>query len=97
MRTFLTRPQNVVLRKALFQIHLWTGLILGLYVTGNYSHGDDRRDPRRLFAGCALGVALPLWIPLWNQGPGIVLLQYVLTSVLVWCGIVAERLEGMTA
>lgn len=67
-------------------------LILGLYVTGNYSHGDDRRDPRRLFAGCALGVALPLWMPLWNQGPGIVLLQYVLTVLLVWAGIVIERL-----
>jgi exopolysaccharide biosynthesis polyprenyl glycosylphosphotransferase len=67
-------------------------LILGLYVTGNYNHGDDRRDPRRLFAGCALGVALPLWMPLWSQGPGIVLLQYVLTVLLVWAGIVAERL-----
>jgi exopolysaccharide biosynthesis polyprenyl glycosylphosphotransferase len=67
-------------------------LILGLYVTGNYRTGDDRRDPRRLFAGCALGVALPLWIPLWNQGPGIVLLQYVLTVTMVWVGIVVERL-----
>jgi exopolysaccharide biosynthesis polyprenyl glycosylphosphotransferase len=68
-----------------------TALVIGLYVTGNYSPGDDRRDPRRLFAGCALGVALPLWIPLWTQGPGIVLLQYVATILLVWAGIVAER------
>ena len=67
-------------------------LILGMYVTGNYNHGDDRRDPRRLFAGCALGVALPLWIPLWSQGPGVVLLQYTLTVLLIWAGIVAERL-----
>jgi exopolysaccharide biosynthesis polyprenyl glycosylphosphotransferase len=67
-------------------------LILGMYVTGNYNHGDDRRDPRRLFAGCALAVALPLWMPLWNEGPGIVLLQYTLTVLLVWAGIVAERL-----
>jgi exopolysaccharide biosynthesis polyprenyl glycosylphosphotransferase len=67
-------------------------LILGLYVTGNYGDGDDRRDPRRLFAGCALGVALPLWMPLWSQGIGIVLLQYVLTATLVWGGVVAERL-----
>jgi exopolysaccharide biosynthesis polyprenyl glycosylphosphotransferase len=67
-------------------------LILGMYVTGNYNHGDDRRDPRRLFAGCALAVALPLWMPLWNEGPGIVLLQYSLTVLLVWAGIVAERL-----
>ncbi len=67
-------------------------LFLGLYVTGNYSHGDDRRDPRRLFAGCALGVALPLWMPLWSQGPGIVLLQYALTATFVWSGILVERL-----
>src|SRR5450755_3856344 len=26
------RPQNVWLRKALFQVHLWTGIGLGLYV-----------------------------------------------------------------
>ena len=66
-------------------------LILALSVTGNYGPGDDRRDPRRLFAGCALGVALPLWIPLWTQGPGIVLLQYALTVLLVGGCIVAER------
>jgi uncharacterized iron-regulated membrane protein len=29
---WLRHPQGVGLRKALFQIHLWTGLILALYV-----------------------------------------------------------------
>ena len=29
---WLTKPQSVFLRKALFQIHLWTGLALGVYV-----------------------------------------------------------------
>jgi uncharacterized iron-regulated membrane protein len=29
---WLRRPQNVWLRRALFQIHLWTGVALGLYV-----------------------------------------------------------------
>src|SRR5262245_36870562 len=29
---FLYQPQRVWLRRALFQIHLWTGLALGLYV-----------------------------------------------------------------
>jgi uncharacterized iron-regulated membrane protein len=29
---FLTRPQNVFLRKALFQVHLWTGIAIGLYI-----------------------------------------------------------------
>lgn len=32
MSTFLTRPQNVFLRKALFQVHLWTGIAVGLYI-----------------------------------------------------------------
>ena len=27
-----TRPQNIVLRKALFQVHLWSGIGLGLYI-----------------------------------------------------------------
>ena len=29
---WLTRPQDVLLRKALFQIHLWTGIGIGLYI-----------------------------------------------------------------
>lgn len=29
---WLTRPQDVWLRKALFQIHLWTGVGIGLYI-----------------------------------------------------------------
>ena len=29
---WLRRPQNAWLRKALFQIHLWTGIAVGLYV-----------------------------------------------------------------
>src|SRR5688572_16085520 len=31
-KRWLQQPQRVWLRRALFQIHLWTGLILGLYV-----------------------------------------------------------------
>jgi uncharacterized iron-regulated membrane protein len=29
---FLRRPQSLWLRKAVFQIHLWTGILMGLYV-----------------------------------------------------------------
>ena len=29
---WLRRPQGVALRKAIFQVHLWSGLILALYV-----------------------------------------------------------------
>lgn len=31
-RDWLRRPQNVWLRRAIFQVHLWTGIALGLYV-----------------------------------------------------------------
>lgn len=29
---WINRPQNVLLRKALFQVHLWVGIALGLYI-----------------------------------------------------------------
>ncbi len=32
MNRFFTRPQHVFLRRALFQIHLWTGIAIGLYL-----------------------------------------------------------------
>ncbi len=32
VQTFLTRPQNVRLRKSLFQIHFWSGLAICLYI-----------------------------------------------------------------
>jgi uncharacterized iron-regulated membrane protein len=32
MRAFLYRPQNVLFRRALFQVHLWTGIVAGLYI-----------------------------------------------------------------
>lgn len=66
-------------------------LLLALMVTGTYGHGDRRRDPARLFAACALAAALPLWSTLWTRGVEPVLLQYALTTVLVWAGLVTER------
>src|SRR5579864_4662141 len=49
------RPQDLWPRKILFQIHLWTGIAIGLYVvvisiSGSaiiYSKDLDRRDARR--------------------------------------------------
>jgi len=67
-------------------------LFLGLMVLGTYGPGDRRRDHWRLFLACALAGALPLWILLWTRGLDVVLLQYGLTVVLVWAGVVAERL-----
>src|SRR5450631_1683273 len=32
LEEWMRRPQNVWLRKALFQVHLWTGIGVGLYV-----------------------------------------------------------------
>jgi len=66
-------------------------LILGLIATGNYGAGDRRRDAARLFWGCALATALPLWAPLWDRGLGLVATQYSVTTVVVWLGLVAIR------
>ena len=66
-------------------------LVLGLIVTGNYGAGDRRRDAARLFWGCALATALPLWAPLWDRGLGLVAAQYSVTTVVVWLGLVAVR------
>lgn len=67
-------------------------LFLGLLVLGNYGPGDRRRDPWRLFLACALAAALPLWAMVWEHGLQIVLVQYGLTVMLVWAGVLAERL-----
>jgi exopolysaccharide biosynthesis polyprenyl glycosylphosphotransferase len=67
-------------------------LLVGLLVLGNYGPGDRRRDPRRLFLACALATALPLWMTVWTRGLEMVAVQFVLTSVLAWVGLVAERL-----
>src|SRR3989441_6827062 len=67
-------------------------LFVGLLVMGNYGQGDRRRDTRRLFLACALATALPLWMRIWTRGFEPVLVQYVLTTGLVWVGLVAERL-----
>jgi exopolysaccharide biosynthesis polyprenyl glycosylphosphotransferase len=67
-------------------------LVVGLFVMGNYGPGDLRRNPRGLFLACALATALPLWMTIWTRGLEVVALQYVMTAILVWLGIVVERL-----
>jgi uncharacterized iron-regulated membrane protein len=62
VKAFLHRPQNVLLRKAIFQVHLWTGALVGLYV----------------FVVCVTGAALVFRIDmqratfphLFTPGPG---------------------------
>ncbi len=63
----------------------------GILNTRNYGRGDQRRDPQRLFIACALATALPLWMTLWTRGLEPVIVQYAITTVLVWAGLVAER------
>jgi exopolysaccharide biosynthesis polyprenyl glycosylphosphotransferase len=66
-------------------------LFVALMLLGNYGRGDQRRDPRRLFIACALATALPLWMTVWTRGLEPVIVQYAITTVLVWAGLVAER------
>ena len=67
-------------------------LLIGLLVTGNYSQGHERRSPRLLFLACALATALPLWMMIWTHGVEPVVVQYTVTTVLMWSGLLAERL-----
>ncbi|MGH7607715.1 MAG: hypothetical protein ACREME_10265, partial [Gemmatimonadales bacterium] len=67
-------------------------IFVALFVTGNYGRGDQRRSPRLLFFAAALATALPLWMTIWTRGVEPVAIQYVLTTVLVWMGLAAERL-----
>jgi exopolysaccharide biosynthesis polyprenyl glycosylphosphotransferase len=66
-------------------------LLVGLLVLGNYRPGDQRRNPKRLFLASALATALPLWMTIWSRGVELVAVQFGLTTVLVWLGLVAER------
>ena len=66
-------------------------LFVGLLILGNYGPGDERRNPKRLFLACALATALPLWMTIWSRGFEVAAVQYVLTTVLVWIGLVSER------
>src|SRR5439155_15662756 len=75
-------------------INVWQyvdALFVGLLVLGNYGPGDQRRGPKRLFLACALATALPLWMSIWSRGVELVAVQYGLTTVLVWLGLVAQR------
>jgi exopolysaccharide biosynthesis polyprenyl glycosylphosphotransferase len=69
-----------------------SALFVSLIVLGCYGAGDQRRDVRRLFAAAALATALPLWMTIWTRGLDVTLLQFSLTTTLVWAGLVGERL-----
>ncbi len=67
-------------------------LVVALVVTGCYGPGDQPRGLRRLFAASALATAMPMWAALWTRGVDLALVQYVVTTVLVWIGVSGERL-----
>lgn len=69
-----------------------SALFVSLLVLGCYGAGDRRRDVRRLFAAAVLATALPLWMTIWTRGLDVTLLQFSLTTTLVWAGLVGERL-----
>ena len=66
-------------------------LFVALFLTGNYGRGDQRHDAQRLFIACALATALPLWMSVWTRGLEPVIVQYGVTTLLVWAGLVTER------
>src|SRR5437870_267476 len=86
-----TPLQSTIARGILNGWQYAVALFVALLVTGNYGRGDQRRDTRRLFFACALAAALPLWMTIWTRGLEPVIVQYAITTVLVWWGLVAER------
>ncbi|MBI4502350.1 MAG: sugar transferase [Gemmatimonadetes bacterium] len=68
-----------------------TALLIGLFVTGNYSYGDHRREPHRLLAGCALATGLAFWAILWSRGAPVVLFEYAVVTGVVWAALLGER------
>src|SRR5438094_8203304 len=83
--------QSVLPKNILNGWQFAAALFVALFVTGNYGRGDERHNPRRLFLACALATALPLWMALWSRGVEPVMLQYTVTTLLVWAGLMAER------
>ncbi len=67
-------------------------LLVGLLVTGNYGQGYERRNPGRLFVGCALAAALPLWATAWSGGLDRIVVCYGALTVALWVALLVERL-----
>ena len=68
---WLQRPQTTFLRKAVFQVHLWSGMLLGLYIVAVCVSGSavvfridlyDLMNPYRDKAGIQLAYAVMRWV-----------------------------------
>ena len=66
-------------------------LVIGLLISGSYGQGDNRRQAGRLLHGVALATGLVLWYGLWSVPAAIVVLQFAVTTALVWPAIFIER------
>ena len=65
LRRVIRQPQGVWARKALFQIHLWTGIGVGLYIFVISVTGSAivfRREITRLALGTDYGMHDPRWL-----------------------------------
>ena len=66
-------------------------LLLGLYVAGNYSSGDDRRSAHRLLFGVALATLLEIWTVIWVGGMTQRVLVLFATATIIWLALIVER------
>src|SRR5947208_7966736 len=66
-------------------------LVVGLWVTGNYGWGDQRRDPFRLLAAVTVATAIVFWTPVWQRGLAALTLGHALVAGVIWLALVAER------
>lgn len=83
-------PQSFIARLASPQYLV--ALAVGLYITGNYSSGDQRRSAHRLLFGVFLGTLLEIWTIVWTTGPSSAVLALVAGSWVVWSALLVERL-----
>jgi exopolysaccharide biosynthesis polyprenyl glycosylphosphotransferase len=67
-------------------------LLVGLYVTGNYAGGDDRRSGRRLLFGVSLATLLEIWTVMWLRGLTRAVLVLLITGFVVWLVLLIERM-----
>lgn len=67
-------------------------LLIGLFMTGNYSSGDQRRSARRVFGGVLLAALLQVWAAVWSRGLEPDVVQYFTVAVVVCIAIYFDRL-----
>ncbi|MBA2627835.1 MAG: sugar transferase, partial [Gemmatimonadales bacterium] len=67
-------------------------LFIGLFMTGSYGTGDQRRSTRRLFGAVWLAALLQVWTAIWIRGLDAGVLQYFVTAAVIWVALRLDRL-----